>query len=78
MDLNGKMLDQSGKPIDPCAPYANTRRFPPNGVPCPTSVVAVGVSGRRDIVTIATLLQAAGISSLDVAFSGKPSDFTLR
>jgi hypothetical protein len=78
VNLAGKLLDRNDKPVDPCTPYANSRRFPPSGVPCPTSYVAVGVSGKRDIVPIAALLQAAGVTSLDMAFSTNPSDLTLR
>jgi hypothetical protein len=67
------------RPVDPCAAYANSRRFPPSGVPCPSSTVAIGQPGRRDVMPIATVLQAAGVASLDRLFDPKsPSDYTMR
>jgi len=51
---------------DPCAPYA------PYAAGCP-SFVAVGVSGKRDIVPIKALLNAAGIQSLDQVAGSDPS-----
>lgn len=57
----GRLLDTKSKPFNPCSAYS---MYPD----CP-EYVAVGVSGLPDIVSIRTLLEAAGVSSLD-ALSG--------
>ena len=49
---------EAAQDVDPCAVYA------PFAAGCPP-FVAVGVQGKRDIVAVKTLLQAAGIASLD-------------
>lgn len=56
--MGGVMLDYQGNPVDPCAVYS----VYPSGCP---DFIAVGVEGKRDIVSIKTLLLAAGIQSLD-------------
>lgn len=57
--MAGTITNFAGDPIDPCDAYVGF----PGG--CPTGVVGVGIEGRKDIVAIKTLLQAAGIASLD-------------
>jgi hypothetical protein len=69
--VSGQLLDQSGKPVDVCAFYR--RRNP--AAPCPlnpdmpeanmTHYVSIGVKNVPDIVPIGSLLEAAGINSLD-------------
>lgn len=44
--------------MDPCKPYNKVHRI------CPP-FVNLGASGQRDIIPIATLLEAAGVNSLD-------------
>ena len=56
--LSGAILDTSGRAVDPCAPYAR------NGFACP-SFITVGAAGQEDIFSIWTLLDAAGVGSLD-------------
>lgn len=59
--MAGELTDFNGNVINPCDAYAAFGPFS-----CPTNVVNIGVQGRKDIVPIKTLLQAAGIPSLDV------------
>lgn len=67
----GQITDFSGNPVDPCNAYVNFTAG------CPTSVVGVGIPGRKDIIPIKTLLQAARIESLDQA-AGSDANETLR
>ena len=73
--MAGNIQGYSGQDdyADPCAPYVAYRAG------CP-SFVAVGVSGLRDIVPLKSLLNAAGISSLDQVAGTDPtlSNETLR
>lgn len=55
----GSLVDAEGNKIDPCASYTS------RGRPCP-SFITVGVDGKTDIVSVQTLLDAVGISSLDL------------
>ena len=77
----GRIVDSAGSTVDPCAYYR--RRNP--SVPCPlntqpnptaTNYISVGRAGVPDIVSLGTLLEAAGVPSLDV--NGLPSTETLR
>jgi hypothetical protein len=77
----GRILDGAGNVVDPCAYYR--RRNP--SAPCPsnaqpnpnaTNYISVGLNGVPDIISIGTLLEAAGVASLDT--NGVPSSETLR
>ena len=57
---SGQLVDDAGKRLDPCDDY-------PDGL-CPP-YVHVGVAGRYDIVPLASLLRAAGVTTLE-----QPSD----
>ena len=77
----GKILDTSGNAVDPCAYYAarNPRApCPLNALPNPnaTNYISVGARGVPDIIALGTLLQAAGVPSLDL--NGVPSTETMR
>lgn len=56
--MGGVMLDYLGNKVDPCSVYS----VYPSGCP---DFIAVGVEGKRDIVSLKTLLLASGIQSLD-------------
>ena len=56
--MSGQLLDRNGKAVDPCNAYKQ------RGVICPPAV-KIGVANTPDIVPLAALLEAAGISSLD-------------
>ena len=58
--LAGRLFSTSGSTVDPCAPY----RSRPGGAACP-DYIAVGAAGKIDTVSVATLLAAAGVPSLD-------------
>jgi hypothetical protein len=77
----GQVIGQGGVTIDPCAFY---KRLNPSA-PCPsntepqaspTKYISVGLPGVPDIISLGTLLEAAGISSLDV--TGIPATDSLR
>ena len=68
-DMSGRMLRAGGGDVDPCRPYAAGK--------CPR-VVAVGVPGQPDIVSIATLLEAAGVPTLDVPSGARNSTNSIR
>jgi len=70
--LAGRMLSARGEVVDACEAY----RENPGGAPCP-DVVALGVAGKTDTVSIATLLAAAGVPSLD-APSAESAAVSLR
>jgi hypothetical protein len=57
-EMTGSLTTSSGAAIDPC--HAYTAR----GHVCP-SFVSVGVKGERDIFSVASILEAADIDSLD-------------
>lgn len=71
MSMRGALLDRQGAVVDPCAAYAKVNA----SVPCPVAVpgrttsglscISVGALGVRDIVSLASLLQAGGVASLD-------------
>lgn len=54
----GRLVGKDGKDVTPCDAYAGTASG------CP-SFIAAGAVGKPDIVSMRTLLQAAGIESLD-------------
>lgn len=56
--MGGVMLDHVGNKVNPCDVYT----LFPSGCP---PFIAVGVEGKRDIISLKTLLLASGISSLD-------------
>lgn len=56
--MAGRLVGKDGKNLDPCDAYAGT----PGGCP---SFIAAGAVGKPDIVSVRTLLRAAGIDSLD-------------
>eukprot|EP01138_Halocafeteria_seosinensis_P016338 gb/GECG01016669.1/.p1 GENE.gb/GECG01016669.1/~~gb/GECG01016669.1/.p1 ORF type:complete len:519 (+),score=48.62 gb/GECG01016669.1/:1-1557(+) len=58
--LDGRMLDVNDNEVDPCKPYQQI------GKNCP-DFIKVGVPNTYDIFPLATLLEAAGVSSLDSA-----------
>ena len=66
--LVGRLFSVSGRTVDPCEPY----RGGPGSALCP-DYVAIGVPGKIDTVSIATLLAAAGVTSLDAPSSENPS-----
>jgi len=74
--MPGKIVDRKGNQLDPCDDYALMGR----GWACDRNVVQVGhvsqgnVSG-YDIVPLATLLRAAGISSLDQQAGSLPESY---
>ena len=65
--MAGRLLDASGKVIDACASYSI---YGPDACP---DFIAVGVSGYPDILSIRTLMQAAGVTTLDLP-SGTDDD----
>jgi hypothetical protein len=75
--MGGSMVGPDNDPIDPCAAYASTSSG--FNAPCP-SFINVGVPGTRDIIAVQTLLEAAGIASLDQVAGTDPdlSEQTLR
>ena len=58
-EMKGFMRSASGEFVNPCRPYA---AFPGG---CP-DFIAVGNAGKPDIVSFATILEAAGVTTLDV------------
>ena len=75
----GALLDPSGATIDPCAFYArqNAARPCPRNLAAAASAsayISVGVRGVPDIVAVGSLLEAAGIRSLDEPSAGAPGD----
>lgn len=77
--MEGSLLDQSGKVMNPCDDYAGM----PKG--CPTNAtagfdVALGKAGLPDIVSLKTLLRAAGITSMDqlAGLQGRDAGESLR
>jgi len=60
--MKGIIVGTNGKVLDPCQPYLDLGRK------CPDDI-HFGVKGCRDIIPVKTLLQAAGISSFDLAAS---------
>ena len=63
-EMAGYLIDPDGNVLDACTSY--TRR----GIPC-NPAVSVGVDGKTDVFTLSTLLESAGVSSLDHAGGGK-------
>jgi len=63
MEMEGVLLDRNAQPVDPCEAYRQPRF---RGMPCP-SFIGVGnrSTGFNDIIAIRTLLNAAGIETLD-------------
>ena len=70
--LAGRMFSSRGDVVDACEAY----RGNPGGAPCPAAV-ALGAPGKTDTVSIATLLAAAGVPSLD-APSAEDASVSLR
>eukprot|EP01138_Halocafeteria_seosinensis_P010220 gb/GECG01010437.1/.p1 GENE.gb/GECG01010437.1/~~gb/GECG01010437.1/.p1 ORF type:complete len:501 (+),score=52.72 gb/GECG01010437.1/:1-1503(+) len=58
-DIDGKLLDKSGKQVDACSGYDSANRE------CPTSVKQSFSDGKPDEFPLRTLLNAAGISDMD-------------
>lgn len=58
IDMDGRLVDASGKEMDPCLFYRNLK------LECPP-YVHVGAVGVTDIVPLGALLLSAGVSSLD-------------
>lgn len=56
--MTGRLVGKDGRDITPCDAYTGS----PSGCP---SFIAAGAGGKPDIVSMRTLLQAAGIDSLD-------------
>jgi hypothetical protein len=73
LEMAGELLSPSGLPVDACASY-DVPRFRNAGVSCP-SYIQVGKrdSGSNDIVSIRTLLNAAGVETLDEVSGVTPS-----
>lgn len=70
--MAGRLLDAKGKVLDACAAYD---AFGPGACP---DFIAVGVAGAPDIVSIRTLMEAAGVASLDVpSGTDDPDDETV-
>jgi len=59
VEMSGKLNDNQQNLINPCDDYKNLN------VPCPSSVVGVGIKGRPDVIPVTTLLRAANIYNLD-------------
>lgn len=80
--VSGSLIDVNGNPVDPCNFYH--RRNP--AAACPLNVdspvanathyISVGVRNVPDIIAVGTLLEAAGVSSLDE--TGLPATDTHR
>lgn len=64
LDMRGRILDVNKKYVDPCDVYYRL------GKVCP-SFISVGNPGVKDIVAVQTILEAAGIDSLDQAWGTK-------
>jgi hypothetical protein len=63
MEMEGVLLDRNAQPMDPCEAYRQARF---NGAPCPTFIgVGNRSTGFNDIIAMRTLLNAAGIETLD-------------
>ena len=77
--MEGSLLDKKGHIMDPCDDYLGF------AMGCPTNEtsgfdVALGRAGLPDIVPLATLLRAAGVTSLDLnaGLNGRDAEETLR
>jgi hypothetical protein len=69
-EMEGAFLDRQGLPVDPCQPYARRK------LPCP-SIISLGKDGTNDIIAMETILEAAGVESLDTFwYTNKNKDGT--
>jgi len=57
--MTGTLRDAAGRIVDPCLGYTAF------GLPCP-NFISVGAPNKDDIIPLNTLLQAAGVPSLDI------------